>query len=139
MRYVAQQHPLGCFIACIAMLFDMDYAQVADLVPLQDDLEQLQRTGVNVVGVQAFDIFAALAESRDLEIADVQKPFACKAESRYLLALSTSDRHINHCVAVDETGTAFDPEDSTSRKHWSEYEPIGMLARTWYLAPTAFA
>src|SRR5438132_246061 len=115
MKYVAQQHPLGCFIACIAMVLDMDYAEVSDLVPLQDDLEQLQRTGINALGAEAFDIFAALAESKHLEIADVQKPFECRAGCRYLMALLTSDRHINHCVAVDEAGVAFDPDDSTSR------------------------
>jgi hypothetical protein len=108
------------------MVLDMTYEEVAMLVPLQK-LEELRETGINRLGLEAFDCLPELAKSKALYFGDVLKPFECRTGSRYLFALTTDDPLMCHCVVVDETGLAFDPADISSRKHWSEYDPKGVL------------
>jgi hypothetical protein len=113
----------GCFPACIAMLLDMTYNEVLETVPAQD-VEEFQRTGLNLAGLRAFDRFKQLAQERGrvtLEFPEgLEKPLV---GYRYLFVLPTANPHRVHCVAIDETGVAFDPLDSDSREHWSKYDP----------------
>lgn len=112
----------GCFPACIAMLLDMTYNEVLETVPAQHR-EEFERTGLNLAGVRALDRFEQLAQERGrvvLSYPEAEKPLP---GFRYLFVLNTDDPREVHCVAIDETGVAFDPLDSDSREHWSKYNP----------------
>ena len=134
MRYVAQQDPLGCLIACVAMVLDMTYEEVSGSVPLQD-VPELQRTGVNRLGLVAMDRVEELAKSQGKQVVDLpSKPFICRAGLRYISAIATTNPLIAHSVAIDENGVVFDPDPANEhyRKHWAEYEALAMLEfRPW--------
>ena len=117
MRYVAQQHPLGCFIAATAMVLDMTYEEVAACVPLQDN---------GIPSDPPIEEVINLAETRGVAADDPEMPLTCQHGRRYILALRTGTKQF-HAIAVDETGAAFDPSNQGSRRLWAEYEPAAML------------
>jgi hypothetical protein len=126
MRYVPQQDSVGCLIAAVAMVLDMSYEQVSGIVPIQD-MGELQRTGTNRVGLLALDRIKKLAESQGKQVIDLPEPFVCKAGTRYVSAIATTDPLMAHTVAVDENGVVFDPLNEHTRKDWSGYQFLAML------------
>jgi hypothetical protein len=129
MRYVSQQHPMGCFIASIAMVLDLSYEQVAETVPLPD-MGELQRTGRNSLGSAAFDGMKLLATTHGKSVLDnCMKPFSLKQGFRYLGMLSTSNSLLTHVVAIDQNGIVFDPDpvNEQSRESWQAYDFMAIV------------
>ena len=129
MKYIAQQHPLGCLIASVAMVLDMTYEQVAETIPLQD-MEELEKTGVNRLGLIAYDRIEELARSRNIQIVDSESgQFVCELGSRYVAALPGSGPRILHVIAIDEKGLVFDPNPANehARGYWSSFDFLGMM------------
>jgi hypothetical protein len=127
-KHVAQKDPLGCMIAATAMALDLTYEQVAEVVPLQD-LDELQRTGCNALGLIALSRVKKLAKKHGKKAVDIAKPFSIKPGIRYLGMVLGPTPLLTHAVTVDEFGTVFDPDASESapRKSCSEYEFLAML------------
>ena len=128
MQYVAQQHELGCFIAAAAMVLDLTYEQVALTVPLQE-ASIIEQTGINFLGLLALDRIEALALAQGMQVVDLNPPFAVQVGLRYLAMIPSANPDINHALAVDETGIAFNPDPRYEhvRKLWSEYIVLGLL------------
>jgi len=119
MKYVAQEHPLGCFLAATAMVLDMTYEQVSEKVPLQDP-KALQKTGINILGLVALEEVEKLARSCNRAFAYPVPPFVCKAGFRYIGVLPIRKQE-THAVAIDESGVVFDPDSNAlSGKNWAE-------------------
>lgn len=133
MRHVTQQDEHGCFIASAAMVLDMSYEQMSQIMPLQDP-EELRQTGKNTTGLVDLDRFVALLESRKISFDYLPSPFVCKPGYRYVMMLRGNDPAMNHAVAVDETGMVFDPLDEHARKDWSECERLGVIEVSFPLA-----
>ena len=130
MKYVAQQHPLGCLIASVAMVLDMTYEQVAETIPLQD-MEELEKTGVNRLGLIAYDRIEELARSRNIQIVGSESgQFVCEIGLRYLAVFpADTDPLMTHTVAIDEMGLVFDPDPVNEhvRGYWSSFDFLGMM------------
>ena len=129
MEYVAQKHPLGCMIAAAAMVLDLTYEQVSDKVPLQS-IEDLRQTGINGLGIVAWNNLKTLARARGKVIFDFpDKPFILRPGLRYLGMLPTANYLLTHVVAIDETGVVFDPDPAKeqSRENWETYDFMAML------------
>lgn len=127
MRYVAQQHPLGCFVAAAAMVFDMTYEEMLSALPMQS-FEEMAKTKLNRAGLALFDRVADLARSRNIAFDDAIPPFDCQPDFRYLLVVLTETTGLYHAIAVDEIGHAYDPAGDGTPKHWSAYVPVVGLA-----------
>jgi hypothetical protein len=128
MEYIAQRDELGCFIAAAAMVLDLTYEQVALTVPLQE-ASIIEQTGINFLGLLALDRIEALALAQGKQIVDLNPPFPVRAGLRYLAMIPTEIYQVNHALAVDETGIAFNPDPRYEhvRSLWSEYFVLGLL------------
>jgi hypothetical protein len=95
------------------MLFDLDY----DDVPITPPVRHAVNTQEHIAEVSRFvDEFGALAiqlgyKWQDFDPAQ-RDSFAFRSGCRYLAIVRHTDPTSMHCLAIDEHGTAFDP-DST--------------------------
>jgi hypothetical protein len=122
MRYVAQEDDLGCIIAASAMVFDLTYKEAARFIPLQraDDFQD----GENMLADSIREGLEKLALTYEKEMVDLDEPpFRLKEGFRYIAIVPTGAPHLNHTVAVDETGIVFNPDSDSrdDRRHWSEH------------------
>jgi hypothetical protein len=121
MQYVAQEHPLGCFIACTAMVLEMSYRDVAAVVPLQE-WDELLESGRSTLGPKAVEQMLCLAQHQGVEVNDAKRPLQCVSGCRYILAVSKGDPQVLHAIAVDESGAAYDPNEASLNKNWLDYK-----------------
>jgi hypothetical protein len=119
MQYIAQKDEHGCLRAALAMILDMTYDEVARSIPLQT------QTQITETGYMVFDRVIELLSSKGLTI---ESATACNPGTRYLAVSWDGTSVLAHSLAVDESGTVFDPLDSSSRKHWSEIPAFAFLA-----------
>jgi len=86
-RYVQQEDPMGCMIAAAAMVLDVTYQQVSEVIPLQ----KFDGDAVNRTGLYALDQIERLARNQGWSFTYPEPPFSCREGSRYIgvtLALS---------------------------------------------------
>jgi len=129
MNYVAQKHNLGCLIAAGAMVFDLSYEQACWFIPLPRE-EDLKDESVNEVTELAVSRLQSLSNLSAKEMSALDgPPFDLKEGCRYIASLETDRPNFLHSVAVDETGTVFDPDldNQHLRKHWTEYQIKAVL------------
>jgi hypothetical protein len=127
MEHIQQEHPYGCMIAAAAMVLDSTYDAVSKTVPLQD-FQILEETGINTLGLLGLDEIEQLALKQGKQMIDVDKPFSPRRGLRYIAMIPRAEL-MTHCIAIDETGTVFDPDPASknTRNHWSTYNIIALL------------
>jgi|GEM_PF-6408934 len=127
MNYVRQEEPTGCLIAAVAMLLDMTYAEVNKWIPLNTPADM--QDGHNLLGVKIFEGLEKLLASKGMEMCEpLDGPPYNEIGTRYLATILTGEKHLNHALAVDENGIAFDPADESSREPLSSYPDWKILS-----------
>jgi len=127
MRYVAQLDKTGCLVASTAMVLDLTYADVAQVVPT-DDASRYPLAGSNDEWWQvAFKGIQSLASAKGETVVELERPYMVQFGLRYLAMVPTDTPNFHHVLAVDETGIAFDPCNEDGHKPWSEYQIIALL------------
>ena len=108
------------------MLFDLDY----DNVPISLPIYHNPGTSEHREEADQFvDAFSALADAcgyswRDFS-PDNSSVLAPKRGFRYFIGVRTGNPNLTHCLAIDENGTAFDPDPSKPETvNLSSYEVI---------------
>jgi len=115
-------------IAAAAMVLDSTYDCVSKTVPLQDP-KAIEETGTNKLGLLGLAEIEKLALKQGKQMIDVpDKPFNPRRGLRYIAMIPRTEQAC-HCVAIDETGTVFDPDPDRkeARDHWSTYNILALL------------
>lgn len=113
------------------MVLGMTYEQAAEKIPIQD-LAELRANGVNKLGLQGLDAILELAEERNLSVISFDyTPSTLTEGIRYLAIVPapSDDPLMSHTVAIDESGTVFDPDpaQAESRKYYKDYDIWAVL------------
>jgi|ERR1700733_1341055 hypothetical protein len=120
MNYVPQEEPTGCLIAAIAMVLNMTYAEVNKFIPLNTAADMVG--GQNLLGSEIIDGLNRLLEFKSMKMCEpLDGPPYNELGTRYLAIILTGVEHLNHALAVDEDGIAFDPADESTRELFSSY------------------
>lgn len=133
-RWVRQEHPLGCGIACLAMILQVTYAEANDMFSI------FNGTGVRTVQMDEFLACYGFAVARIWSRTELKsyrrrkrpfwpvKPFA---PLHFCLVKVSSDRPIFHYVVMLEDGSVLDPEfpEPTTLAHYEAVEYITGVTR----------
>jgi hypothetical protein len=115
MNYVRQEEPTGCLIAAVAMCLDMTYAEVNKFIPLNTPADM--QGGQNLLAPEIIDGLKKLLASKGMKMCEpLDGPPYNEIGTRYLATILTGEAHLNHALAVDENGIAFDPADESFRE-----------------------
>lgn len=127
MNYVAQEEPTGCLIAAVAMCLDMTYAEVKTFIPLNTPADM--QGGRNLLARKIIKGLKQLVASKGMKICEpLDGPPYNEIGTRYLATILTSEAHLNHALAVDENGIAFDPADESYREPFASYPDWKILS-----------
>jgi hypothetical protein len=127
MRYVVQENELGCFVAAIAMVLDLTYAEVEPVIPPASWLDY-NTPGPHESERLAYERLPGFALAHGWVVIDLEN-LIVQPGLRYVAAIPGPIPNSRHAVAIDETGIVFDPGplNENVRKHYSEYAILGLL------------
>jgi hypothetical protein len=95
------------------MLFDLDYDDVPITPPVQHTPGTQQHTDEVSRFVDEFGALAIRSGYNWQEVAQPQRfPFVPRPGCKYLAVVRYPDPTVMHCLAIDEHGTAFDPDSA---------------------------